>query len=141
MDKLLIESEAQRRFVLLLFEAFAIVGLVLAATGIYGVLAGSVTERTREIGVRTALGASRANILTLVLRQGMTLLGVGVVIGMVGAVAASHAIAAMLFGVSQIDPVTYAGVIALLIGVAAVACFVPARRAASVNPVEALREE
>jgi putative ABC transport system permease protein len=140
MNELLIESEAQRRFVLLLFEAFAIVGLVLAATGIYGVLAGSVTERTREIGVRTALGASRTNILLLVLRQGMTLLGVGVVIGVVGAVGASHAIIAMLFGVSQIDPVTYAGVIALLIGVAAVACVVPARRAASVNPVEALRE-
>ncbi|HEY4358738.1 MAG TPA: ABC transporter permease [Acidobacteriaceae bacterium] len=141
MDNLLLESEAQRRFVLLLFEAFALVGLVLAATGIYGVLAGSVTERTREIGVRTALGASRTNILSLVLRQGMTLLAVGVVIGMLGAVAAGHAIVAMLYGVPQIDPVTYAGVIALLIGVAAVACFVPARRAASVNPVDALREE
>lgn len=141
MDKLLLESEAQRRFVLLLFEAFALVGLVLAATGIYGVLAGSVTERTREIGVRTALGASRANILTLVLRQGMTLLGVGAVLGMVGAVAAGHALVAMLFGIPQIDPVTYTGVVALLIGVAMIACFVPARRAASVNPVEALREE
>jgi len=141
MDNLLASSEAQRHFVLLLFEAFALVGLVLAATGIYGVLAGSVSERTREIGVRSALGASRSNILALVIRQGMTLTVFGVLAGVIGAIVASHAIAAMLFGVSPFDPITYAGVTVLLLCVSAIACFIPARRAASVNPVEALRAE
>ena len=141
MDNLLAASEAERHFVLMLFEAFALVGLVLAATGIYGVLAGSVSERTREIGVRSALGAPRGNILALVIRQGMTLTVFGVLAGLSGAVVASHAIAALLFGVSRFDPVTYAGVAALLICVSGIACFVPARRAASVNPVEALRAE
>jgi putative ABC transport system permease protein len=141
MDNLLAASEAERHFVLILFEAFALVGLVLAATGIYGVLAGSVSERTREIGVRSALGASRGSILALVIRQGMTLTVFGMLVGLVGAVVATHAIAALLFGISRLDPVTYAGVTALLICVSAVACFIPARRAASVNPVEALRAE
>jgi ABC-type antimicrobial peptide transport system permease subunit len=141
MDNLLAASEAQRHFVLMLFEAFALVGLVLAATGIYGVLAGSVSERTREIGVRSALGASRGSILVLVIRQGMTLTVFGMLVGLIGAVAATHAIAALLFGISRLDPITYAGVTALLICVSAVACFIPARRAASVNPVEALRAE
>jgi ABC-type antimicrobial peptide transport system permease subunit len=115
--------------------------MVLAATGIYGVLAGSVSERTREIGVRSAPGASRGNILALVIRQGMMLTVFGVLAGLSGAVAASHAIAALLFGVSRFDPVTYVGVAALLICVSGIACFVPARRAASVNPAEALRAE
>jgi len=141
MDNLLTASEAERHFVLLLFEAFAMLGLVLAATGIYGLLAGSVSERTREIGVRAALGASRGSILALVIRQGMTLTVFGLFAGLLGAVAASSGIAALLFGVSRFDPVTYVGVTALLIFVSGVACFVPARRAASVNPVEALRAE
>ncbi len=141
MDNLLAASEAERHFVLILFEAFALVGLVLAATGIYGVLAGSVSERTREIGVRSALGASRGSILALVIRQGMTLTVFGMLVGLVGAVVATHAIAALLFGISRLDPVTYASVTALLICVSTVACFIPARRATSVNPVEALRAE
>lgn len=141
MDSLLTASEAERRFVLILFEAFGLVALVLAATGIYGVLSGSVAERTREIGIRSALGASRGNILGLVVRQGMTLTGLGVIIGIAGSAAASQALAAMLFGVSRLDPATYFGVIALLGGVSVIACGLPARRAASVNPVEALRAE
>jgi len=141
MDKLLAMSEAQRYFVLVLFEAFALAALVLAAAGIYGVLAGSVAERTREIGVRAALGASRGNILALVLRQGMTLTGLGVVIGLGGALVASQAIVALLFGISRLDPMTYLGVIALLLGVAGVACFVPAWRAARVDPSITLRAE
>lgn len=141
MDSLLAASEAERHFVLMLFEAFALVGLVLAATGIYGVLAGSVSERTREIGVRSALGASRGSILALVIRQGMTLTVFGMLAGLIGAVGATHAIAALLFGISRFDPLTYVGVTALLIVVSALACFIPARRAASVNPVEALRAE
>jgi putative ABC transport system permease protein len=141
MEDLLKASAAERRFALILFEAFGIVALVLAATGIYGVLSGSVTERTREIGVRLALGASRGNILSLVLRQGMTLTGLGVVIGLTGAVAASHAIVTLLFGVSRLDPVTYLGVIVLLSGVSVVACWLPAWRAARVDPSITLRAE
>jgi len=127
--------------VLMLFESFALVGLVLAATGIYGVLSGNVTERTREIGVRAALGASRSSILALVIRQGMSLTVLGVLIGLSGAVAASRAIATLLFGVSRFDPLTYVAVTVLLLCVSGIACFVPARRAASVNPVDALRAE
>ncbi|MFZ0063511.1 MAG: ABC transporter permease [Pyrinomonadaceae bacterium] len=141
MDNLLAASAAERRFALILFQAFALVALVLAATGIYGVLSGSVTERTREFGVRLALGASRGDILALVLRQGMTLTGLGVVIGLSGAVAASQAIVTLLFGISRLDPITYLGVIALLVGVSVIACWVPARRATKVDPLVALRYE
>ena len=141
MDNLLAASDAQRHFVLLLFEAFALVGLMLAATGIYGVLSGSVAERTREIGVRAALGASRTNILALVMRQGMSLTVIGLLLGVTGSAAASRAIATLLFGVSRLDPFTYVAVALLLLGVSAIACLAPARRAASVDPVEALRAE
>jgi putative ABC transport system permease protein len=138
---LLAASAAERRFALIVFEAFALVALVLAATGIYGVLSGSVTERMREIGVRSALGASRGNILALVVRQGMTLTGLGIAIGLGGAVAASHAIVTLLFGVSRLDPLTYLGVIALLLGVSGIACWVPAWRAARVDPSITLRAQ
>ena len=141
MEGLLAASAAQRRFALVLFETFALAALVLAAAGIYGVLAGSVAERTHEIGVRAALGASRESILALVVRQGMTLTGLGMAIGLAGAVVASGAIAAMLFGVSRLDPLTYFGVTVLLLGVSAIACWVPARRAARVDPMVALKYE
>jgi putative ABC transport system permease protein len=141
MDDLLAASAAQRRFVLILFQAFALVALLLAATGIYGVLAGSVTERTREIGVRAALGATRGDIVALVVRQGMALTGFGIVVGLSGAMAASQALVTLLFGVSRLDPVTYLGVIALLGGVSVIACWAPAWRAAQVNPAITLRAE
>jgi putative ABC transport system permease protein len=141
MDALVAASEAERRFALIVFEAFALVALALAAAGIYGVLSGSVTERTREIGVRSALGASRADILALVIRQAMTLTGIGVMIGIAGAIAASRALISLLFGVSRLDPITYCGVIALLAAVAALAAWMPAWRAARVDPVRALRAE
>ena len=141
MDDRLAKSAAERRFALILFETFGLAALVLAAIGIYGVLSGSVTERTREIGVRLALGASRRNILALVVRQGMTLTGLGVVIGLTGAVAATQAIVTLLFGISRLDPITYLGVIALLVGVSVIACWVPAWRAARVDPSITLRAE
>ena len=141
MDDLLARSAAERRFALTLFEVFGLVALVLAATGLYGVLSGSVTERMREIGLRTALGATRRNILALVIRQGMTLIAFGVAFGLVGAALASEALAAMLFGVSRLDAVTYLGVIALLTGVSLIACGLPARRATKVDPMVALRYE
>ena len=141
MDALLITSESQRRFAMIVFEAFALVALLLAATGIYGVLSGNVTERMREIGVRSALGASRGDILALVVRQGMTLTGIGVATGLIGAAAGSRALVTLLFGVSRLDPVTYLGVIALAAGVSAIACWVPAWRAARVDPSITLRGE
>jgi putative ABC transport system permease protein len=141
MDEVVAKSAAERRFALILFESFAFAALVLAAAGIYGVLSGTVAERTREIGVRAAMGASRANILALIMRQGMTLTGLGIALGIAGAIAASQAIAAMLFGITRFDLVTYFGVIALLGIVSALACAVPAWRAARVDPAITLRTE
>lgn len=141
MTGLLAVSEAERRFVLNLFGIFGLVALVLAAVGIYGILAGSVTERTREIGVRSALGASRANILGLVLRDGMRLTGLGMAIGLCAAVAASRAMVSLLFGVSRVDLTTYLGMIALLGVVSGIACWMPAWRAARVDPSITLRAE
>jgi putative ABC transport system permease protein len=139
MDTLLAKSQGERHFSLILFEAFGLVALVLAAVGIYGVLSGSVTERIREIGVRSALGASRRDILALILRQGMTLAGIGVVMGLCVAIAASRAIISLLYGVSRFDPITYVGVIVLLVSVSGLACWVPAWRAAKVDPSITLR--
>jgi putative ABC transport system permease protein len=141
MESLVAGSEAERRFALMLFEVFALVGLILAATGIYGVLSGSVTERTREIGLRAALGASRRSLLALIVRQGMALAIIGVAIGLVGALAASKAMVTLLFGLSRLDPITYGGVISLLLIVSAIACWLPAWRAAQVDPAITLRAE
>jgi putative ABC transport system permease protein len=141
MASLLTASEADRRFALTLFETFGMVALVLAAVGIYGVLSGGVNERMREIGVRAALGASRRNILLMVIRQGMTLTGIGIMIGLLGAVIASQVIVSLLYGVSRFDPITYLFVIALLTGVSGIACWVPAWRAAQVDPSITLRAE
>jgi putative ABC transport system permease protein len=141
MERLVRLSEAQRQFAMIIFEAFALVALVLAATGIYGVLSGGVTERIREIGVRAALGASRADILGLIVRQGMTLTTLGVAIGLAGAVVSSRALITLLFGVSRLDPFTYLGVVGVLLVVSAVACSLPAWRAAQVDPSITLRAE
>jgi len=141
MDELMAISAAERRFALILFEAFAVAALVLAGAGIYGMLAGSVAERTREIGVRAALGATRINILELVIRETMTLTALGVVIGLAGASLASRAIAALLFGVSHLDPVTYVSVAGLVAVVSAIAAGMPAWRATRVDPASTLRAE
>jgi len=141
MDSLLAASAAERKFVLVLFEAFGLVALVLAATGIYGVLSGSVTERFREIGIRSALGASRASILAMVVRQGMVLATLGSAIGLVGAAIVSRAMMTLLFGISRLDPITYGGVIVLLGAASAVSCWAPAWRATKVDPMVVLRYE
>jgi putative ABC transport system permease protein len=141
MEDLVAASAAERRFALTLVEAFALAALVLAAAGIYGVLSGRVAERTREIGVRSALGASRRSILALVVGQGMTLTGLGAVVGLAGAALGSEVMVAMLFGVSHLDPITYLAAIALLGTVAMLACSVPAWRAAQVDPASTLRVE
>jgi predicted permease len=141
MDDRLAASAAERRFALVLFETFALVALVLAAIGIYGILSGSVAERRREIGLRSALGASPRDILALVVRDGAALTGLGLVIGVAGAAFASRAIATLLFGISPLDATTYLGVVMLLVGVAAVACWAPAWRAVRVDPSITLRAE
>jgi len=141
MDALLAVSEAERRFVLILFAVFATIALTLASIGVYGILSGSVTERTREIGVRTALGASRGDIVALVFRQGMMLVAAGVVIGVCGALAASQVLVSLLFGISRIDPVAYVGVVGLMAVVSGIACCAPALRAARVDPAITLRAQ
>jgi putative ABC transport system permease protein len=140
-EHLVAQSEAQRRFALVLFEAFAFVALALAAAGIYGVLAGTVTERLREIGVRAALGASGGDLLGMIVKQGLGLAAIGAVLGIVAAVGLSHVLTSLLFGVSPLDPATYVGVTCVLAAVALGACMVPALRAARVDPIETLRAE
>jgi putative ABC transport system permease protein len=141
MERLVADSAAERRFALILFQAFSVVALLLAALGIYGVLATSVIERTREIGVRSALGATRTAILALVLRQGLSLTALGAAIGLAGGLFASRGLATLLFNTSRFDPLTYSGVLALLVSVAVLACWIPAWRAARVDPSVALRSD
>jgi putative ABC transport system permease protein len=141
MDKMVATTTAQRRFALIVFEAFALAALALAAIGIYGILSGSVAERMREIGVRAALGASRGEIVALVVRHGMGLTGVGLAIGVLGAAAASRALVALLYSVSPLDPATYIGMVVLLGAVALIATALPAWRAARIDPVITLRSE
>jgi len=134
-------SLAQRRFTLEMVGLFALTALFLAAIGIYGVISYIVTERTREIGIRLALGASRSNILRILLRQGLRLAIAGAALGLVGAVIVSHLMASLLYGVRPTDPLTFAGVAFLFLGVALLACYLPARRAVRVDPLVALRYE
>jgi putative ABC transport system permease protein len=141
MEGYLTASAGNRRFTLLAIETLAIAALLLAAVGLYGVISGSVTERVREIGIRTALGATPGEVVGQVVRHALTLTLAGAGIGLVGAYAASRLIASMLFGVSALDPVTYGGVIALLSAVALAAAWGPARRAVGVDPTTALRSE
>jgi len=141
MDSLVATSAAERQFVLVLFEAFGLVALILAATGMYGVLSGSVTERFREIGIRSTLGASRLSILSMVIREGMILATLGAAIGFVAAAAAGRGMTAMLFGISRLDLATYGAVVALLGAVSVAACWAPAWRATKVDPMVVLRYE
>ena len=134
-------SIGSRRFNLILVGVFAATALLLAIAGIYGVMAYSVTRRTREIGVRMALGATRQNVLGMVLGQGMRTAVIGVAIGIGGSLALTRTMQSLLFGVTATDPVTFAGVALLLAAVALLACYIPARRATKVDPMIALRYE
>jgi ABC-type antimicrobial peptide transport system permease subunit len=134
-------SLAERRAPMQLLLIFAALALTLSAIGIYGVLAFAVSSRTGELGVRMAIGAQRGDILRLVLRQGAWLVGIGMGIGLIGALAGGRVLAARLFGVSATDPATFGIVVVLLAGIALLACYLPARRAAATNPIVALRYE
>jgi putative ABC transport system permease protein len=122
-----------------MFGVFAAIAVVLAAVGVYGVISYAVSQRTQEIGVRVALGAQKSDVLRLIVSQGAMLGGVGIVIGLAGALLVTKFLRSMLFGVSPFDPMSFVGVSLLLAGIALVASYVPARRAAKVDPVEALR--
>jgi putative ABC transport system permease protein len=141
MEQLIWRTAAERRFASVIYGTFAIAALLLAAVGLYGVISGRVAERTREIGIRTALGATRSEIVRSVLANGLLLTAVGVAIGVAGASATSRLLETLLYGITRADPATYLGVIALLGGVAALACWAPARRAAAVDPAITLRSD
>ncbi|MCI0489538.1 MAG: ABC transporter permease [Blastocatellia bacterium] len=141
LDQYLTDSVAQPKFNTLLLTIFACVAMILTAVGLYGVMAYSVAQRTHEIGIRMALGAQSGDVLKLVVRQGIHLALIGVACGLAGAFALTRLMEGLLFGVSATDPLTFAGVAVLFIAVAMLACYIPARRAARVDPMEALRYE
>jgi predicted permease len=141
LDAILAGSLSQQRFSMLLLAAFAALALVLAAVGIYSVLAYAVRRRQREIGIRMALGAQLGDVLKLVVAEGMMPTLIGIALGLAGALALSRVVASLIYGVSQSDPLTFVSVSALLATVALVASLIPAFRATKVDPMRALREE
>jgi len=141
MTDVIAQSVAEPRFQMVLVSSFAVLALVLSAIGIYGVLAYSVAQRTHEIGVRMALGAGGHDVMRLVLGEGLTLAVAGVALGLAGAAALTRLMSGLLFGITARDPLTFAGGAAALLAVAALACYIPARRATRVEPIAALRAE
>jgi len=141
MEVRLWEALAPRRFALLLLSGFALLALLLAAVGIHGVVAYSVSRRRREIGVRMALGAARDNVVGMVLKEILKLVTIGLIAGAIGATACSRFIAGMLYETRAADPLVLFSCAAVMLAVAGLAAWLPARRAASINPIEALRSE
>jgi putative ABC transport system permease protein len=141
MDDILADSLSQQRFSMLLLASFAGLALVLAAVGIYSVLAYAVRRRVREIGIRMALGAQLGDVLRMIVLEGMRPTLIGVALGLAGALALGRVVSSLIYGVSAYDPATFAAVSALLAMVALVASVIPAYRATKVDPMRALREE
>jgi putative ABC transport system permease protein len=141
VERIIAESVSRQRFQMTLLAIFAGLALLLSAVGIYGVQSYTVNRRTNELGIRLALGADRGALLRLVLREGMVLAGCGVAIGCGGALLLMRTLDSFLYGVSAADPFTFGAIAGLLAGVALAACFLPARRAAMVDPMTALRYE
>jgi ABC-type antimicrobial peptide transport system permease subunit len=134
-------SVARPRFYLVLLGVFAGVALILALAGLYGVMSYAVAQRTREIGIRTALGSTPSQVVNLVMRQGMGLVAVGTIVGLLGAFALTRLLGSLLYGVSPLDALTWLIVTVLLAGAAAAATFLPARRASNVEPLVAIRTD
>ena len=141
MDQVLDAEVANRRVQTVLMGSFAALALILACVGIYGVLAYMVTQRTQEIGVRVALGADTTDIFAAVARQGMGLTAIGIAVGVTGSLALSRLLESLLYGVAATDPITYMAAALAFALVALLACYIPARRAAKVDPLVALRYE
>jgi putative ABC transport system permease protein len=141
MDEIVDLNVADRQQQMTLLGAFAGLALLLASIGLYGVLSYSVTQRSREIGLRMALGASAASVIRMIVGRGLALTGIGLVIGLVTALAATRAMKNLLYGVAATDPLTFSAVAALLGIIALIACWAPARRASRVDPITVLREE
>jgi putative ABC transport system permease protein len=141
LEEVISNSVSPQRFNLVLLGVLAAVALFLAAAGIYGVMTYSVSQRTHEIGIRMALGARRADVLKLVVREGMWLVSTGLVAGLLGALALTRVLSSLLFGISATDPVVFVGIALCLTAVSRVACYLPARRALKVDPMVALRHE
>jgi putative ABC transport system permease protein len=141
LEQSLSDSIAPRRFNLLLLGSFAFVALILAALGVYGVIAYSVAERTHEIGIRLALGAERRKVVAMIVRQGMAGVVVGIVIGIASALGGARVMASLLYDVEPTDPATFALATVMLAAVAFIACAAPALRAAAIDPATALRSE
>ena len=141
MDQRLSESLARRSFNMLLLTIFAAIALALAAIGIYGLMSYSVEQRMQEIGIRVALGAGRRDVLGMIVRQGVTLAGIGVLLGLGIAYGVTRLLATLLFGIKAQDPTTFVAVAAVVTLVSLAATLVPARRAATVAPSEALRHQ
>jgi ABC-type antimicrobial peptide transport system permease subunit len=141
LDEVIAETLAKRRFSMIVLGVFAAVALLLASLGIYGVISYLVGQRTHELGIRLALGAGRMDILRLVLSHGMKMVLVGVVVGLIGAFALTRLMSTMLYGVGPTDPLTFVIIVVVLMVVALLACYLPARRATKVDPLTALRSE
>jgi ABC-type antimicrobial peptide transport system permease subunit len=141
MEQLVSEASAERRFQTLVLTVFGGISLFLSLIGLYALMAYSVQRRTAEIGIRMALGAQQSKVLFQVLREGLKLAITGAAIGLAAAFALTRLMTSLLYGVSPTDPLTFTAVAALLIAVALAACYVPARRAAAVDPMVALRHE
>jgi ABC-type antimicrobial peptide transport system permease subunit len=141
MGVIVSKAESAPRSIMLLFAIFAALAIALGAVGIYGVMSYSVWQRTREIGVRIALGAESATVLRMVLVQGMKLALLGVTLGLAASLALTQIMKSMLYGVTPSDPLTFLSVTAMLVVIALAACYIPARRAMRVDPMVALRDE